>query len=232
MGGRPMPRGRILRIEAVAPTIGRNRREPMPTDVEPYLAPYLDAAAEHGGGFRSLLWASPKTQRARFAAIERAAPLHGRVVLDAGCGRADLLKFLLDRGVVPFEYIGLEAVEALARAAEQCSHERSRILRGDFVSEPLRLCVGAEVIVFSGSLNTLSDREFRSTLRHAFMASGDAVVFNFLSSPALAGKLYLYWRSVADVVQFAHTMTDRVDVYQDYLHGDCTVAMRKQSERP
>lgn len=204
----------------------------MATDTEPYLAPYVDAAAQHGSGFRSLLWASPKTQKARFAAIERAVRLDGRVVLDAGCGRADLLKFLHDRKVRPFEYVGLEAVDALAGAAEQAGYPQARILRGDFVLEPLRLCVGAEVIVFSGSLNTLTDREFYSTLRHAYMASGDDVVFNFLSSPALAGKLYLFWRSVADVLQFARTLTSQVDVYEDYLHGDCTVAMRKQSERP
>jgi hypothetical protein len=200
-------------------------------DVEPYLAPYLDAAAQYGGGFRSLLWASPKTQRARFAAIERAAHLDGRVVLDAGCGRADLLRFLLERGVRPSEYVGLEAVETLAHAAEHQGYERSRILRGDFVSDPLRLCVGAETIVFSGSLNTLTDWQFYTTLRHAFMASGDEVVFNFLSSSALAGKPYLFWRSPADVERFARTMTNLVDVYQDYLHGDCTVAMRKPSER-
>lgn len=203
----------------------------MAGDIEPYLAPYFDAAAQYGGGFRSLLWASPKTQRARFAAIERAARLEGRVVLDAGCGRADLLKFLLDRGVRPSEYIGLEAVDTLARAAEECRYEQARILRGDFVSDPLRLCVGAETIVFSGSLNTLTDREFYATLGHAFMASGAEVVFNFLSSPALAGKLYLFWRSTAAVEGFARTMTAQVDVYEDYLHGDCTVAMRKQSER-
>jgi hypothetical protein len=131
--------------------------------------------------------------------------------------------------VRPFEYVGLEAVEALARAAEQCRFEQARILKGDFVSNPLRLCVGAETIVFSGSLNTLADREFYATLRHAFMASGEQVVFNFLSSPALAGKLYLFWRSTAEVEKFARTMTDQVEVYEDYLHGDCTLAMGKQS---
>jgi len=196
--------------------------------VEPYLAPYIDAARQHGGAFRSLLWASPKTQRARFAAIARAVKLDGRVLLDAGCGRADLLKYLLDCDIHPFEYVGLEAVDTLAQAAINSRYERARILSGDFVSEPLRLCVGAEVIVFSGSLNTLPDDIFRRTLRHAFMASGEEVIFNFLSSPALAGKEYLYWRSPADVVEFARTLTDDVESWDDYLHGDCTVLLRKQ----
>src|SRR5277367_6342008 len=91
---------------------------------EPHLVPYLEAAAQHGGGFRSLLWASPKTQRARFAAIARAVNLDGRIILDAGCGRADLLGYLLKQGVNPTEYIGLEAVDELAGAAEERRYDR------------------------------------------------------------------------------------------------------------
>jgi SAM-dependent methyltransferase len=191
------------------------------------LVPYLEAATQHGGGFRSLLWASPKTQRARFAVIARAIIVDRRIILDAGCGRADLLGYLLKQGVAPAEYIGLEAVEELARAAEERRYERARIVRGDFVREPLRLCMGAEAIIFCGSLNTLRDPEFYATLRHAFMATGEDLVFNFLSSAALAGKLYLFWRTPADVERFARTLTGRVDVYEDYLNGDCTIALRK-----
>src|SRR6185312_382805 len=33
---------------------------------EPYLKPYLRAAREHGGSFEALLWATAKSQRARF----------------------------------------------------------------------------------------------------------------------------------------------------------------------
>lgn len=194
----------------------------------PHLVPYVEAAARHGGGFRSLLWASPKTQRARFAAITRAVDFDGRIVLDAGCGRADLLGYLLKQRIRPAEYIGLEAVEELANAAGECRHDRARIVRGDFVREPLRLCMGAEAIVFSGSLNTLRDPEFYATLRHAFMATGEDLVFNFLSSSALAGKQYLFWRSTGDVERFGRMLTSRVDVYEDYLNGDCTIALRKE----
>jgi hypothetical protein len=200
----------------------------LPANVEPYLVPYVDAARQHGGAFRALLWASPKTQRARFAAIVRAVRLDGRVILDAGCGRADFMKYLLDQKIKPFEYVGLEAVDALAQAAVAANYENARILGGDFVSEPLRFCVGAEVIVFSGSLNTLPDDIFYQTLRHAFTASGEEVVFNYLSSPALAGKEYLYWRSPEDVVQFARTLSGDVEAWEDYLHGDCTVVVRKK----
>src|SRR5205823_5466246 len=72
--------------------------------VEGYLAPYREAASRHGDRFGSLLWASPRTQAARFDAICRLAHLAGKRVLDAGCGRADLMDFMISRGIEPAEY--------------------------------------------------------------------------------------------------------------------------------
>jgi SAM-dependent methyltransferase len=192
---------------------------------EPYLLPYLQAAERHRGAFGSLLWASPKTQRTRFDAIRRAYDLQGKSVLDAGCGRGDFLEFLQERNIHPADYIGLEAVESLANAAEARQYPAARILRGDFVKEPAGLFVGAEVVVFSGSLNTLHETAFYQTLRRAYDAAAEAVVFNYLSSPALAGKEYLTWHQPRRVDSFVRRLAGTVTVIDDYLQGDCTVAM-------
>ena len=197
---------------------------------EPYLLPYLRAADRHGAEFPSLLWASPQTQSARFDAIERLGGLHGKSVLDVGCGRADLLDFLLDRGVRPADYVGIEAVEELAAAAEGKRRRMGdvRILRADFVREPLRMFVAADVVVFSGSLNTVEDGAFHTTIRRAFEAAAEALVFNFLSSTYLAGADYLRWRRPADVAAFVSELSPDVETLSDYLHGDTTVAVRKR----
>jgi SAM-dependent methyltransferase len=196
---------------------------------EPYLLPYLRAADKHGADFPSLLWASPQTQAARFDAIQRLGRLHGKSVLDVGCGRADLLDFLLDRGVRPADYVGIEAVEDLARAAETKRRRMNhvRILRADFVREPLRLFVAADVVVFSGSLNTIEDGAFYTTIRRAFEACAHTLVFNFLCNPYLAGADYLRWRRPAEVKAFASHLSPDVRTLDDYLHGDFTVAIHK-----
>jgi hypothetical protein len=194
---------------------------------ESYLEPYVRAAEQYGAGFSALLWASPKTQRARFDAICRAYEMEGKSVLDAGCGRADLMGFLQDRHIRPADYIGLEAVDPLAAAAESRAYSNSRIIRGDFIREPARLFVGADVIVFSGSLNTMSPSVFYSTLARAYEAAAEAVVFNFLSSSALAGKQYLVWHPPEQVYTFAQRLGDEVTMIADYLQGDCTIAMAK-----
>jgi len=198
----------------------------------PYLLPYLKAAERHGSDFPSLLWASPQTQAARFDAIERLGRLQGKSVLDVGCGRADLLGYLLERGVRPADYTGIEAVSELASAAERnCAHDAGgpppRIIRADFLREPLRLFVGADVVVFSGSLNTIDDEAFYATIRRAFEATAELLVFNFLCSPYLAGAEYLRWRRPADVLAFARSLSRDVRTLDDYLQGDLTVAVRR-----
>ena len=194
-----------------------------------YLQPYLQAAQRWGAGFQALLWASTKTQRARFEAIRRIFPLSGQSVLDAGCGRADFMGYLLERNAEPADYIGLEAVETLAAAAEERKYPGARIIRGDFVENPRTLFVGADVIVFSGSLNTMAPDLFYRTLRRAYDATARAVVFNYLASPGLAGKDYLVWHREQDVMSFARATGDDVKLLSDYLPGDCTIAMIKHA---
>ena len=194
-----------------------------------YLQPYLNATKKYGAGFGSLLWASPKTQAVRFAALLRAVDCMGKVVLDAGCGRADLLEFMLGRAVYPMRYLGLEAVETLAVAAEKKRLPNGRIIRGDFVSDPQQLEVDADVIFFCGSLNTLDDGAFYQSIAHAFSAAKDSLVFNFLCSPQLAASSHLTWHEPEALLAFAGKLSDHVRFWDDYLQGDGTVAIRKDS---
>jgi SAM-dependent methyltransferase len=152
-----------------------------------YLAPYLTAASRHGAGFSSLLWASPHTQAVRFAALTRMVGLNGKSLLDVGCGRADLLDFLLERKIKPAHYVGLEGVTALADAAEAKNHKDAMIVRADFVREPLRMFVAADVVYFSGSLNTLDPQTFYATIRSAFDAAAEMLVFKLPLLAAAGG---------------------------------------------
>jgi len=47
------------------------------------------------------------------------------------------------------------------------------------VSHPQRLAVGADVVVFSGSLNTVEKEQFYLSLKQGFEAAGEVMVFNF-----------------------------------------------------
>jgi hypothetical protein len=193
-----------------------------------YLQPYLNAAKRYGAGFGSLLWASPKTQSVRFAALLRAADCKAKRVLDAGCGRADLLEFMMQHEIFPRQYTGLEAVEELAAAAESKHLPNCKITRGDFVSEPEILNIDADVIFFCGSLNTLDESAFYQSLITAFTCTKQSLVFNFLSSPQLAASPHLTWHQPQAVLAFAGKLSANVRLWDNYLPGDATVAIGKE----
>jgi SAM-dependent methyltransferase len=194
-----------------------------------YLQPYARAVRRHGGGdFRALLWASRRTQELRFDALLKQADPTGLAVLDLGCGRADLLDFMIQRGQKPRRYVGVEGVRELADSAVAKNLPDCRILVADFVREPRRLSVAnADVIYCSGALNTIASDDFYRTIRNAFAAAKQSLVFNFLSSNLLAGVSYLHWHKRGDVVKFARSLTPEVDVHEGYIEGDCTICMRK-----
>lgn len=200
----------------------------MANDAPDYLQPYLTAARTHRGGFGSLLWASQATQRARFAAFARLYAFAGRRVLDVGAGRGDLLTFLQSRRIEPAEYIALEAVTELADALEQRHAGRCTVVRADFVRDPARLFVGADVVVFSGSLNTLAPPAFYETLRRAYDAAADCLLFNFLADPSIAAARYLHWYGTRDVETFAKSLSPNIRRLEDYLDGDCTFCLCRQ----
>jgi hypothetical protein len=194
-----------------------------------YLQPYLSASQKYGAGFGSLLWASPKTQAIRFQALLSAIDVHGRSVMDVGCGRADLLEYMLSRGRFPKSYIGIEAVDTLATAAESKRLPNCKIVRGDFVQQPDLLNADAEILFYSGSLNTMDPARFQACIASAFTAASHAVVFNFLSSPFLAASTHLTWHKPMEMLHFARTLSSKVELFDDYLRGDTTVLMLKDA---
>ena len=195
----------------------------MKLSTEPdYLQPYADAARVHGGDFASLLWASPRTQAARFHAMRRMVTFHQRSILDVGCGRADFFDYLLAVGDRPDHYTGIEAVPDLAMIAAGKKYPDYLILQADFIVQPARLFTGAEVIVVCGALNTLGDDLFFEVLNNVAHTGTDELIFNFLSSPYLAGRNYLHWRRPEVVEKFCSNL-GAVEILEDYLEGDCTV---------
>jgi len=192
-----------------------------------YLEPYLTASRKYGAGFGTLLWASPKTQAIRFKALLQAVDISNLAVMDVGCGRADFLEFMLNTHRYPRSYTGIEAVETLVHAAERKKLPNCKIVHGDFVANPKLLSTSADVLFYSGSLNTMDSKAFFSSIQAGFDAALQAVVFNFLCSPFLAGSSHLAWHSAEEVMEFARGLSNRVKLHDRYMRGDATVAIFK-----
>src|SRR5438477_6106146 len=196
-----------------------------------YLLPYALAHRRRERGAKSLLWVERNDQIVRFDALVRHCPVAGLRVLDVGSGPADLLAFLRKRGLRPGHYIGLEAQRWLADAARRRRFAACTIVQADFVRQPEALDVGADVVVFSGSLNLLPSRLFYRSLARAWAVTRRWLAFNFLPSPDLTADRCLHWHRPASVVAFARTLPGvaRLRTIEGYELGDCTIVMRKLS---
>ena len=200
----------------------------MPQRAAAYLTPYVRARGRKMRGARALLWMGRRDQVVRFEALVRNCPLEGLHVLDVGCGPADLLAYLRKRAITPAHYTGLEAQPWLVRAARRRRYPRCSIVTGDFVRHPETMSVGADVVIFSGSLNLLSSRQFYRSLREAWSATGRWLAFNFLCSPELSDAPWLTWHRRASVRAFARELGADVHLDDGYEPGDCTAVMRKR----
>lgn len=202
-----------------------------------YLTPYQIAAAQHGGAFETTLWNSPKTQRARFEVIAQLCPMSGSTIIDAGCGRGDLLDYLIEIDRRPRQYIGVDALEEMVAAALEKKLPHAEFVHEDFFANPtvLRRYQPA-IIVYSGSLNTMDDSEFFLALNTAVGIAEIGVIFNFLSTRFNQGWVDdsgIARRHPPDLVvgKMLEWDLNRIELRHDYLEDhDCTIAAWKSPD--
>lgn len=213
-----------------------------------YLQPYEDATRRGGAGFESQLWMSKDAQNTRFGVLCDLGRFSDRIVADLGCGVGDFPVYMQAHrpDAFPKSYIGIEGVHAMAQHAreriEAESIDRTLVEVGDFVADEslpglLVNDAGAEVFVFSGSLNTLSMERAQGVLDrfwNALARSGrGTLIFNFLSlrhnperTPANPPAVRF---DPIDMFQWAIDRTPRVQLRHEYLGGhDATIVMDVQ----
>lgn len=210
-----------------------------------YLQPYEEATRRQGAGFESQLWMSRDAQDTRFGVLCDLGRFRGRIVADLGCGVGDLPVYIRAHRPddFPKSYVGIEGVHAMGEHARERFRaegiERTLIEMGDFVADEslpdlLVREAGAEVFVFSGSLNTLPMERAQAVLDRFWRALADAgrgtLVFNFLSlrhnperSPANPPAVRF---DPVGMLGWALDRTPAVDLRHAYLGGhDATIVM-------
>lgn len=215
------------------------------------LDPYREAVEEHGTRFESLLWNSREFQVTRFGVIASMVDLTGRVIADIGCGRADFLVHLSCQGVQYGRYIGVDGLQEMVdfsrKRAKHDKLEEAAFHHADFAHDAslFKSLVkeGAEVLAFSGSLNTFRQDEAIDVLERAWTAlpdsghagigkpTGASLVFNFLAASARGtaddptGPAHRF--DTGFMLSWALKRTPRVALRTDYFPKghDATIAM-------
>ncbi|MCC6580789.1 MAG: methyltransferase domain-containing protein [Phycisphaeraceae bacterium] len=211
----------------------------MPTESqnppETYLAPYRQWASRYGTDFGVTLWASPRSQQRRFEVIAEMCFLTGKRILDAGCSRGDLADFLLHRGVMFDQYIGIDALPPVIDHAKSRALPRCRFHVADLLNHPGVMAKHRpQIVAISGTLNTMTDDQVFRLLDAAWNAATEVLVFNFLSDRCGPGAPpqddYARRIDTLALLQWSFDRTWCVVFRQDYFEEghDATILMRKR----
>jgi len=205
----------------------------------PYLDPYREAVDRFGPSFEATLWANENFQTIRFQVFCSLFDFTDATIVDAGAGDGALARYLHEQGIRFRQYRGLEAMPEMVERADSLAPPNASHVVADFATDQSSLLIdGAkpDVIVFSGSLNTFTERLAQETIGHAWEATKGAVLFNFLSlrtDPArLTGETGPANRfDPLALLDWALNATPSVAFRQEYLKGhDATIAMFKDAD--
>jgi SAM-dependent methyltransferase len=200
-----------------------------------YLDPYRDSALRHGSEFGVTLWANRRSQQVRFNVFNELYELAGKRLLDAGCSRGDLAAYLVEQGIDYASYVGIDGLASVVKYATERRLDRCTFHEGDFLTDASLLETGRpQVILISGSLNTMSDVQVFTVLEAAWERASEAFIFNFLSD--VCGRAappqddFARRLDTLKLIEWATSKTWSVVFRQDYFVAghDATIMMRKQ----
>ena len=128
---------------------------------------YRDVVARHGVSAQGVHWNSEATQYKRFDVLLSMIDLNKEdVLVDAGCGFAELFFYLKKREINIENYIGLEMMEEMVTEAKKRAEIDIRIC--DVLSNPLPK---ADYYFCSGGMNILTRDETTLFIKRCFKAS-------------------------------------------------------------
>lgn len=180
-------------------------------------------------------WASAASQAARFAALVDNVDLDGKSLLDVGCGLADLLTFLDERGI-SVDYTGLDLSERMLAAARQ-RHGRGRFVCADIFSPrtqddgPLK-GQSFDIVFCSGTFNLNLDNNplfLPQAVSRLRPLARKYLVFNLLHHRAQGSDRNYAYYDPAKVLAGVAAAGWRCRVIEDYLPNDFTVICRRTS---
>lgn len=187
---------------------------------------YTAAYIKHGIDAKGLNWNSKLSQEKRFDQILAALPksLDDYTLADAGCGFGDLYPYILQKGLSPKEYIGIEFLEESCKIARMQSG--CEILCADICRDPLPT---ADYYLCSGALNTLTPFETQLFIRRCFEASTKGFIFNILFGHNDSPNYNYFDKTDIDHLACEYSGAT-IKTSLGYLEDDITVAMMKETK--
>jgi len=190
--------------------------------------------ALHGDSHLAVDWGSEESQYARFAALNRLAPLQQKSLLDVGCGLGHLLDWVTKQGISIDYYEGLDITPSMVQAARQrypgISFNECNLLAGDLPDRK-----GYDVVFASGIFYLALDEPYSylsSLLDHLYSHTRQVLVFNLLTlanaEPGSLASKGEFRAQVDKLLAIVSSLSPFFCLDHSYHGADATVAVYRQ----
>jgi len=196
-------------------------------DRDSIVALYETRFEEYGHHHKTVGWGSDADQLLRFEVLCRGLDLHGKSILDVGCGLGDMVPFLEEKTGGDFAYTGIDIAPALVQSAhDRFGKQNIRFL----CTEMSKLPADEEydIVLLSGALSYRVEdnvKYAKSVMAELYDKSRETVAVNFLSSYVdyEAEKNFHY--SPEEIFSYSKELTRWVTLYHDYPLWEFTVQL-------
>lgn len=196
---------------------------------------YNNTKKAYGEGNPKVLWQNEKLQVMRFSKQASLFDYNNKSILDVGCGYGDFYFYLLEKGMLPQSYTGIDLIQSHCDFARNRLPEEAFIINGDFleISLPevdIAVLSGAFNVYFNGWLSVVS-----SIIDKMWLLSKEAITFNIRSPHSLQGDYPKKSQQIKELdpsywCKYAHNKTSKYALYHDYMPNDYTIVMWKEQE--
>lgn len=192
--------------------------------IQSYYEPRL---CEGKADYEKLGWETQEAQFIRFQMLTDSLDLHGKELLDVGCGLGCLLDFLKDKKIT-VHYTGMDILPSMITEAGK-RHPDADFILTDIFSENPCLAANYDIVYSSGifNLNLGNNADFLPfAIQRLVSCTREALVFNLLHKRSEnRDDRYFYYhpdevRSILTPILPEHSTVEIID---EYLPNDFTV---------
>lgn len=193
---------------------------------------YYESNRKPGAADYEILgWESEEAQKMRFDILASNIDLHGKRILDVGCGLGNLLEYLNHRNI-PVVYTGVDILPDMIAQAKQKGMQGDFYCLDVFKDNPF-LEGQFDVVYASGifNLNLGNNQPFlQKALEKFFFLASQSVAFNLLHHLSPDRENTYYYFSPDEVAELLESMPidlQEVRMIEQYLKNDFTVICKK-----
>ena len=147
-------------------------------------------------------------------------------MLDVGCGKGDMLNFIINKKIKTIKYSGLDLNKNFINIAKK-KYKRNKFYHGDFLKLDIKKY---DIIFISGLLNLkVNNHEnfLKRIIKKGILKSKKNFIFNIMSSYSPFKEKKFYYSDPLVLSNFLKTITTQFIVDHTYFKHDFTVIVNK-----